>query len=100
MRALFPVLIQYLIHLRARQVLMKIVIHLHRGSPTASADTFHFFERKQTIGRCALVADTKLLLAVRQQLFSTDEHASDIGAHLHVVLSSGLGRPARAVTDV
>ena len=48
---------------------MKVIVHLCRWSPAAGADAFDFFQRKQSVGRGAFVADAQFLRAVLQNLF-------------------------------
>src|SRR5260370_41752763 len=91
--------IKHLIHLRVRQVLMKVVIHLRCWSPTAGANALHFLKREQTVFCSALVANAKLLLAMFKQLFATAQHARDIGTNLYVVLPAWFGGQHRVVTD-
>src|SRR5208282_5599917 len=90
LRSLLLILVQNLVHLRVRQVLVKVVIHLDCRSPTARANTFHLFQREQAVLRRAFMADAQLLLAVVKKLFATDEHTRDIGTHLYVVLPARL----------
>src|SRR5437899_12826377 len=78
---------------------MKVIVHLHRWGPTACANTFNFFERKQVVGSSAVVTDAQPLLAVLKNFFRTAQHAGNIGAHLHVVLATRLRSQHGVVAD-
>jgi hypothetical protein len=55
---------------------MEGIVHLHGRRPTACADAFDFFQRKQAVGRYAFVGYAKLGFAVVENLFSTrNKHA-------------------------
>src|SRR5258708_16720517 len=94
-----PALLEHFVDLFRRQVLVKIVIHLCRWSPTASSDALHLFQRKQTIRRRSFVTHPQLLSAMLQNLFAAPNQAADVGANLHVELAARLGRQHRVVTD-
>src|SRR5437879_4277193 len=84
------IVVENLVHFFRRKVLMKVVIHLGRGGPTAGSDAFHFFQRKQAICGRLLMADAKLRGAVMQNFFSAADHAADVGTDLDVELAPGL----------
>jgi len=50
LRCSIPILVQNLVQSLRSQVLVKIVVHLRRRSPTARPNAFHLFQRKQTVG--------------------------------------------------
>src|SRR6266853_6020902 len=93
------IFVEYLIHLRVRKVLVKVIIYLCCRSPAARANAFHFFQREQAVFCSALVPNAKLLFAMFKQLLATAEHARDVGAYLHVVLPARFGGQHRVVTD-
>ena len=63
---------------------MKVVVHLDRWSPAACADALHLFEREHAVGCYALVPNAQFLLEFLVNLVSAAQHATDIGADLHV----------------
>src|SRR5262249_10336306 len=82
-----------------RQVLMKIVVHLHGWSPAAGADALHFLQGEHSVGSRALVLDAELLATVREEFFSAAEHTGNVRADLYVVFSARLGGQHRVVAD-
>src|SRR5438132_14303873 len=78
---------------------MKVIVHLHRWGPTACANTFNFFERKQVVGSSTVGTAAQPLLAVLKNFFRAAQHAGTIGAHLHVALAPRLRTQHAAVPD-
>src|ERR1700739_623647 len=72
------------------QIIMKIVVHLDCGSPATCADAFHFFEREDTIRRYAFVSNTEFFLKLLVYVVSAAQHATDVGADLHIELARRL----------
>ena len=94
-----PVLLEDAVHLLRRQVLVEGVVHLNGRRPTACAYAFDFLKREQTVASRAFVADSQPLLAMLKKLFSSSQHAGDIGAHLHVKLATRLRAQHRVIAD-
>src|ERR1700691_2635157 len=72
------------------EVVMEIVIHLDGRPPAAGADAFDFFEREQSILGHALVPDAEFFLEALIKVISAAQHATDVGAYLHVVFAGRL----------
>src|SRR5258708_34762046 len=81
------VLLQTSVHLLRRQVLMKVVIYLHRRRPAAGADAFYLFQGEHSVRCCLFVSYTELLFAVVKKFLATPKHATDVRAHLHMKLA-------------
>src|SRR6516225_3288626 len=79
LRPFLLVVVEDLVELFDREVLVEVVVHLHGRSPAARPDALHFFEREDTVGRCALVTDAQLLRAVLQQFLAAAQHAGNVG---------------------
>ena len=60
------------------------------GRPAAGADALDFFEREEAVGRDALVADAELFLKALVDVIGAAQHATDVGADLHVVFAGRL----------
>src|ERR1700733_3399874 len=99
LRCFLPVLVKHLIHLLGGQVLVKVVIHLRRRSPTASSNAFHLFQRKQSGSRRSLVTHAQLLSAMMQDFFAPAHQTADVSANLHVELSSRFRSQHRVIAD-
>src|SRR4051794_35858292 len=87
---LLSILIQDRRHIVRLQLIVKRVIHLDGRCPAARPDAFHFFEREHAVWRNSLVTDAELLLKSLIQLVRPAQHATDVGAHLHVEFARGL----------
>src|SRR5438552_15309782 len=85
------------IEFERRQVLVEIVVDLHRGSARARADAFHFFQRENSVGRNFLVADLQPFFRALQKLVPALQHARHVGANLHVMLAPGLAVQYRLI---
>ncbi len=81
---LVPIPVENFGHALRCQIIVKVVVHLDGRSPAAGADAFYFFEREDAVGGHALVPDAKLFLEFLVDLVSATQHATDIGADLHV----------------
>jgi hypothetical protein len=78
---------------------MEIVIYLDCRGPRARPDTLNFFQREQPVSRFLLMTDAKLFPAMIKNFFAAAQHATDVGADLHVILSHRLGVQQRIVAD-
>src|ERR1035437_9082067 len=67
------------------QLVMEVIIDLNGGRPAAGPDALDFFKRKDASRRNALVPDAQLLLETLVDIVAATQHATDVGAHLHVV---------------
>src|SRR5713226_10660970 len=94
-----PIFLEYPIHLVGCEVFVKIVIHLGRRYPTACTNAFHFFQRKQAVGGGSFVSYAEVLRAMFKNLFATADHATNVGADLHVELPAGVSGQHRVIAD-
>src|SRR3954469_19168212 len=62
------VLFDHRVHFFGREVLVEVVVDLHRRRPAAGADALDFFQREQAIRRRLLVANAQGLLAVLEDV--------------------------------
>src|SRR5215472_3253479 len=85
------------VEFQRRQVFVKIVIHLHSGRTGACANALDFFEREYAVLRGFLVADFQAFLGTLEDFVAAHQHASDVGANLHVMLAHGLAMQHRVV---
>ena len=80
-----------------RQLVVEVVVHLDGRSPAACADALDLFKRKDAVGGDALVSDAKLFLEALVDFVSAAQHATDVGADLHVVFAGRLEAQHRVV---
>src|ERR1700691_5091233 len=99
LRCFLLVLVQNPVHLLCRQILVEGIVHLHCWRPTASADAFHFFERKHSVLSGSFVSNPQPALAMLQKLFAAAQQASNVGADLHVVQAARFGGQHGVVAD-
>src|SRR4051812_24533452 len=77
-------------HIVRLELIVKRVIHLDSGRPATRPDALHFFEREHAVRSNPLVPDAKFLLEPFVQLVRAAQHATNIGAHLHVEFAGRL----------
>src|SRR5580704_1085903 len=85
-----PVLIQDSWNVVGGQFIVEGIVDLDGGRPAADADTFHFFEREDAVWCDALVADAEFILEAFEKFIAAAQHATDIGADLHIEFARGL----------
>src|ERR1700722_12441951 len=81
---------EHFVYLVVGQIVVKIVVYLNGRGPAADADAFDFFEREEAISGDAFMADAELVLKMVEEVVTTAQHATDVGADLDVVLAYGL----------
>src|SRR5215467_15781274 len=91
LRSLLLIPLENPVHLLGSQVLVKVVIHLRRGSPAARSNAFHFFQAEHTVGCGLFMSDAQFFGALMKDLLAAANHATYIRADLHVVLATRLG---------
>ena len=84
---------------RRVEILVIVVIDLNRRRAGAGADTFDFFERKGSVGRDLLVANSQALLNVLEKFVAAAQHAGNIRADLNVVAAFGLAAEHRVIRE-
>ncbi len=72
------------------QIVVEVVVHLDGGGPAACADALNLFEREDAVGSDALVANAEFFLKAFVNLVGAAQHATDVGADLHVEFAGGL----------
>ena len=75
----------------------KGVVHLDGRSPAARADAFHLFEREDAVRGDAFVPDAELFLEALIHIVGAAQHATDVGADLHVEFARRLEAQHRVV---
>src|ERR1017187_6258532 len=71
-------------HLVGIQLLDEVVVDLDGRRPAAGSDALHLFEREEAVLCHALAPDLQLLPEAFVDLISAAQHATDVGADLHV----------------
>jgi hypothetical protein len=78
------------VKLECRKIFVEIVIDLHGRRAGARADTFHFFQREDSVGGHFFVPDLQPFLRAFQKLVAAFQHAGHVGANLYVMLAPWL----------
>src|SRR6185437_886468 len=79
------------------EVLVEIVIHLHRRRTGACADALYFFERKRAALLDFAILDAQALLYVLENFVSATQHAGNVRAHLNVILPGRFAAQHRVI---
>src|SRR5665213_3314918 len=72
------------------EVVVEVVVYLNGRGPAADADALDFFQGKEAVRGDAFVTDAEFVLEVFKQVVGAAQHATDVGADLHVVFADRL----------
>src|SRR5579859_1148580 len=61
---------QYFVYLVVGEVVVEVVVYLNGRGPAADADALDFFEREETVGSDAFVADAEFFFEVFEEVVS------------------------------